>query len=72
MADEQYWRHRKRGSVYQEIGRAQLQSSEPITEGSVVVVYRAADGRLWARPATEFDDGRFEKMTDCKENRKEG
>lgn len=56
------WRHLKRGSTYVEIGRGEVQSSKPIAEGETLVAYRAHDGRLWFRPASEFDDGRFVRI----------
>jgi hypothetical protein len=57
------WRHRVRGSTYQEIGRAEVQASRVVVEGDTVVVYRSVDdGKLWARPPDEFDDGRFEAL----------
>jgi hypothetical protein len=55
------WRHKKRGTTYTEVCRAQLQAMEPAPEGHVLIVYRSDDdGRYWARPAGEFLDGRFE------------
>lgn len=57
------WRHLKRGSEYYEIGRAKLQSGKTLSEGESLVVYIAFDGTLWARPETEFEDGRFERVT---------
>lgn len=60
------WRHKKRGTVYEEIGRAELQTSEDyVVEGDTVVVYRGEDGKLWAREALEFEDGRFEEINDA-------
>ncbi len=59
-------RHKKRGSTYRVIGRGELQSSSPTEEGAMLVAYRCeADGRLWIRPANEFDDGRFETLDDA-------
>jgi hypothetical protein len=52
----QRWCHVKSGGKYIEIARGQLEATlEP------VVIYRAqgSAGRVWVRPAAEFDDGRF-------------
>ncbi len=58
------WKHKKRGTVYEEIGRAKLQAADPggLTDMDAMVVYRGADGQLWVRPADEFEDGRVEKV----------
>lgn len=58
-----WWRHRKRGTYYEEIGRGFAQvSHHPIEEMTAVVIYRGMDGALWVRNAVEFDDGRFEDL----------
>jgi chromosome segregation ATPase len=60
---QQLVRHKKRGSTYHVIGRGELQSVFPIEQGTPLVAYQGeADGRVWIRPAVEFDDGRFEKI----------
>lgn len=59
-----FWRHKRRNTVYERIGGAEVQASEPIREGDVVTVYRDREGKLWVRPVTEFYDGRFEPVTD--------
>lgn len=61
-SDGPRWRHKKRGTVYTEIGRARVQAASdgPIGEDDAVVVYRSEDGTLWAREQSEFEDGRFE------------
>lgn len=52
--------HKKRRSTYNVIGVGELQTTTTISEGTKLVVYRSpVDGRLWARPETEFNDGRF-------------
>lgn len=58
------WRHKKRGTVYMEIGRAELQDASPRgpAEGDTLVIYQGDDGKLWAREVTEFEDGRFEPL----------
>lgn len=48
------WRHKARGSEYTEIGRANLQAStRRPAEGETLVIYRSADGTLWARLVEE-------------------
>ena len=54
------WRHKKRGTFYQELCRAELQAGRPLTEGDRLVVYVDDDGKTWCRPEGEFEDGRFE------------
>ena len=57
------WRHKKRGTTYEEIGRAELQiAAGAVFEGDTLVVYRGEDGKLWARGEREFEDGRFERL----------
>ena len=58
------WKHKKRGTVYEEVGRAGFQCSdiESLDDNDVMVVYRGDDGRLWVRPEWEFLDGRFERV----------
>lgn len=57
------YRHKKRGTTYKVVGRADLQAGEPCPEGTTLVVYRCLEtGALWARPDTEFYDGRFEVL----------
>ncbi len=53
-------RHVKRGSTYLVVGLGKLQTSTPISEGALVAFYRSeVDGEFWARPLSEFEDGRF-------------
>jgi hypothetical protein len=58
-------RHRKRGTLYQEIGRGELQVSESlVSDGTELVVYQGEDGKLWFRPVDEFDDpNRFDRLS---------
>lgn len=55
------WKHVKRGTFYDVIGHAELQNGnvKGLREGADLVVYRGEDGKLWARDAGEFADGRF-------------
>lgn len=56
---EGIYQHRK-GGTYDSLGAARIQSDEPLKDMDEVVVYRAhADGSLWARRKSEFEDGRF-------------
>lgn len=55
------WRHLKRGTTYTELRRdVEVHAGRPISEGDRLVVYEGTDGKVWARPTAEFDDGRFE------------
>ena len=54
LPSETRWRHRKRGSVYTQVGVASVQSTVPIGEPDDLLIYRGEDGRLWARPLREF------------------
>lgn len=57
------YRHKKRGTSYTVVvAHAELQTSAPLREGAEIVVYRGDDGKFWARPSSEFHDGRFEKL----------
>lgn len=59
-------KHLKRGTTYDIIGTAEIQTSgDPIKEGDAVTVYRSHEtGKLWVRPLHEFYDGRFEITTE--------
>lgn len=72
------WRHRKRGSVYEIVGRAKMQMEtthipridlvsgfyvKDTMEALSLIVYRSlSDDTLWVRPESEFMDGRFERV----------
>lgn len=62
MDEPTVYRHKKRGHLYQVVGRAQVQAEAPLTDYEVVVVYRGPDGQLWVRRNSEFHDGRFEPV----------
>lgn len=51
----------KTGKLYTVIGKANIQAAALLTDMDEVVVYRAADGRLWVRPTPEFHE-RFDKQ----------
>jgi hypothetical protein len=55
------YRHKKRGTLYEMIGTAELQASHPQFEHAELAIYRGEDGKLWARNTGEFHDGRFER-----------
>lgn len=64
MSDERY-RHVKRGTVYEVVGRAELQVNNiALCDGVTMVIYRGDDGKLWVRGEAEFMDGRFEIVAD--------
>lgn len=56
-------RHNKRGSTYRVVGTASLQAGAPVEEPTELVIYQGEDGRLWARPEDEFNDGRFTALS---------
>lgn len=59
------WRHKKRGTIYTEVCRAELQAATGNPEeGELMIVYRGEDGNVWVRGAGEFNDGRFEEVKD--------
>ena len=57
-------RHKVRGGVYEHLGPGRLQTEVPLRDMDRVEVYRdVKDGRLWARRAQEFVDGRYEETS---------
>jgi hypothetical protein len=63
-AEAEGWRHVKRGTVYEVLGRAIVQDAYGVgvCEDAQVVIYRGEDGKIWAREEVEFRDGRFEPL----------
>ena len=59
-ADLWPWRHVKTGRIYEHVAHA-LREHDQVP----MVVYRATDeaARVWVRPAVEFYDGRFQRMS---------
>ena len=55
-------RHLKRGSDYQTLKPAILQTEAPLADGATLLVYRDEAGAWWARTPEEFNDGRFEPL----------
>lgn len=58
-------RHLKLGSTYKVVGVSSLQAAISQSENDQLVIYQPEAGdtnRLWARPLTEFQDGRFEQL----------
>jgi hypothetical protein len=55
------WRNRARGVVYTELARGEFLSTEPARLGQQLVVFRDPSG-TWVRIASEFDDGRYERV----------
>jgi hypothetical protein len=54
-------KHTQRGSTYDVLGCATIQTKQPLNDMDEVVLYRCQKtGRLWARRREEFFDGRFE------------
>lgn len=61
LAAESDWlgravRHRNSGRLYWELCRGVLRA-----DGTVMVVYRDEDGRIWIRPAEQFDNRRYKQ-----------
>lgn len=53
-------KHVKRGSTYEIIGMAQIQTDTPLNDYDQVFVYRDPEtDEIWVRPSSEFNDGRF-------------
>jgi hypothetical protein len=55
-------RHVKRGTIYDLVCVASIQTDTPLNDYDQVMVYKGEDGQTWVRPLTEFNDGRFEPV----------
>lgn len=56
-------RHLKRGTTYNILGKARIQTEWPVVDNVELTVYQGTeDGKMWARPTDEFEDGRFVKV----------
>lgn len=53
-------RHLKRGTEYEVIGQAWLQTQTLLVDMEPMIVYRGEDGTLWVRPESEFTPDRFQ------------
>jgi len=76
VPDAPVYRHKVRGTHYRLLGTAQVQApaDAPLTDYEVVALYEGIDGNLddehshtagerWVRRLSEFEDGRFEKLS---------
>lgn len=57
-----YVRHVRTRGEYRVLGYGKLQSVRPIADMTAMVAYTGTDGKLWVRPLSEFEDGRFETL----------
>lgn len=59
------YRHKVRGTTYRILYEAAKASStiQELDDTTMVVYQGEADGLVWVRPAAEFFDGRFERIT---------
>lgn len=56
-------KHKKRGTSYSKMGSVVLQTETPLEDNATAILYRdTKNGQMYVRPATEFNDGRFEEL----------
>lgn len=54
------YQHKKTNQSYALLGFGMIQTKTPLTDNAEVAIYESEKtGHLWARPVTEFSDGRF-------------
>lgn len=56
------WRHVKTGGLYVIVDTAIREA-----DGTAMVVYRSETGVVWARPLSEFGDGRYVRASSVRE-----
>jgi hypothetical protein len=59
---EKVQRRFRREAVRSQLGFAKLQCDANLLDECTVVIYRGRGGQKWARPYSEFMDGRFERL----------
>jgi hypothetical protein len=62
------FKHKKRGTFYKAIAEGNLQIDNPVYDNMKLQIYQGDDGKFWARPVSEFNDGRFEEIPNCIHN----
>jgi hypothetical protein len=70
---ENWWAshiHKKRETLYFQVGTGHLQTEMPIGDMEPVTIYMGDDGKYWVRPTAEFEDGRFDTPWAYYENKR--